>query len=168
MFSAPPSLEAFLGKNISNICSFDLGKDDSKNHCAHFVSHMMDYEFGETCKNQTALEKQKEGEGATIRVDRLFNACPENGRWADRPAHLMSCLIFVTISSNVSTYGAGYLMKDNKRKHVGIFINGQVWHYGNTNDAVLCDTEKMFAQKFTRAYKTAGQTVEFYYGRFLR
>ena len=168
MLSTPPSLEGFLGKNISQICAFGIGKDDSKNHCAHFVSHMMGYEFGETCKNQNIIEKQKAGEGATIRVDRLFNACSEVGAWASRPPHLGSCLIFVTISSNVSAFGAGYRIHDNPKKHVGIFLNGHVWHYGNTNDAVLSDTEKLFVQKFTRAYKTAGQTVEFYYGSFLR
>jgi hypothetical protein len=34
-----------------------LGKDYGLNHCAHFVGHAMQYEFGITCKNQNIAEK---------------------------------------------------------------------------------------------------------------
>ena len=168
MTTALTGLSSFKGKNIGKICPFSIGKDDTRNHCAHFVSHVLGYDFAETCKNFTLTDKQNSSQGATLRVDKLFNSSPDVNLWANRPPHLVSCLIFVTLSRNVSAFGGGFRMHDNPKKHVGIFLNGEVWHYGNTNDTVLCDTEKAFLQKFSRTYRTAGQTVEFYYGSFLQ
>jgi len=168
MLTSPPSLTPFTGKKIGEICSFSLGKNNTQNHCAHFVSHVMEYEFSETCKNFTFTDKQAAGKGATIRVERLFNVSPEIDIWTKRPLTLMACLIFVTISSNVRQHGSQLIMGDNPRKHVGIYNNGTVWNYSNTHNKVMADPEKLFIDKFKHSYRTAGQTVEFFYGRFLK
>lgn len=71
-----PSLDPFLDKSINELCPFSIGKDNSQNHCAHFVSHVMGYDFAETCKNFTTKDKQTTGsdKGATLRVNVIFNA----------------------------------------------------------------------------------------------
>jgi len=169
MLAQSPSLTGYLGKKIDQICPFSLGKKSSENHCAHFVSHVMEYDgFAVTCKNQTAADKQMADKGAAIRVDDIFNVVPEVGPWTERPPGLTSCLIFATISGNMSRSGHRPKMKDGKKKHIGIFFDGAVWHYSNTRDGVVKDQEKLFITKFKHAYITAGQTVEFFYGRFLK
>ena len=169
MLTKPPSLTDYLGKKIDQICPFSLGKDHSKNHCAHFVSHAMEYDqFAVNCKNQTSADRQVAGKGAAIRVDSIFNTAPEVGPWTDRPPTLTSCLIFATISGNMRRHGQSLAMGDHPKKHVGIFLDGVVWHYSNTRDGVVKDQEILFRNKFKHAYITAGQTVEFFYGRFLK
>lgn len=166
MLSKPPSLTDYLGKKIDQICPFSLGKDNSQNHCAHFVSHVMEYDgFAVTCKNQTNADKLLPGKGAAIRVDEIFNVLSEAGSWTDRSLGLRSCLIFATNSGNMKPNGE---MNNGKKKHVGIFLDGVVWHYSNTRDGVVKDPEKVFITKFKYNYITAGQTVEFFYGRFLK
>lgn len=169
MLPAPPPLAPYLGKTMGQICPFSIGKINTQNHCAHFVGHVMEYEaFAETCKNYTAADKQIPGKGAVIRVDDIFNSSPEKGSWNQRPLRLTSCLIFATISSNINRSGQQLTMLKSPRKHIGIFANGVVWHYSNTQDKVVNDQELMFVKKFQHAYLTAGRTVEFFYGRFLK
>ena len=66
MTTALTALSSFKGKNIGKICSFSIGKDDTRNHCAHFVSHVLGYDFAETCKNFTHTDKQNSSQGATL------------------------------------------------------------------------------------------------------
>lgn len=168
MLTTPPPLVSYLGKRIDAICPFSLGKKHDHNHCAQFVSHVMGYEFAVTCKNLTAADKQRAENGASIRVNEIFNIAPEVGSWAKRSPALTSCLIFVTNSGNVQQRGPRLEMKDSEKKHIGIFLNGSVWHYSNTSDKVVQDAEALFITKFKHHYTTAGQTVEFFYGRFLK
>ena len=59
-------------------------------------------------------------------------------------------------------------MNEHPLKHIGIFLDGVTWHYSNTRDGVVKDQEKVFITKFKHNYITAGQTVEFFYGGFLK
>ena len=164
----PTDLGRSLNKNISALCPFSLGRHSSRNHCAHYVSHMMGYELaGPTCKNFTWADKQKTAMGATIRVDDLFNRSPETGLLSAKPAAITECLVFVTVSSNVTKAGSKFVMHDNPRKHVGILSRGKAWNYSNSHNKVVADLLVTFISKFTHAYKTPGATVEFYYGKFL-
>jgi hypothetical protein len=167
MAATPPPMNDFLGKHISAICPFSIGKDDHQNHCAHFVSHALGYDFDETCKNFTYVDKQREEKGATLRVERLFNRALRKGVWDDRPATATSCLIFVTLDSNVRTIGEVLAMGNQPRKHVGVYINGQIWNYSNSQRKVVVDGEAHFLTKFTHAYRTPDRTVEFYYAELI-
>lgn len=54
MSKVPATISASLNKNISALCPFSIARNSAQNHCAHYVSHMMGYEFpGPTCKNFT-------------------------------------------------------------------------------------------------------------------
>ena len=169
MRTSPPSLTGYLGKKIDQICQRSIVLDKSANHCAHFVSHIMEYDsLPHTCRNQSDADKLLPGKGAALRVNEIFNASPEVGPWADRPLSLTSCLIFATISSNMRECGNALAMDEHPKKHVGIYQEGVVWHYGLSRYGVVKDPEKMFIVKYKHEYITAGNTVKFFYGRFLK
>ncbi len=111
MSTETTKLQKTLGKNIDELCPFSIGKLSNQNHCAHYVSHMMDFEFsGTTCKNFTWADKQKPEKGATIRVNDVFKNCKTNGLLSSKSASITECLIFVTIASNMSTMGSKLTM----------------------------------------------------------
>lgn len=168
MSNIPSAITRSLGMNISGICPFSIAKNHAENHCAHYVSHIMGYELpGPTCKNATWADKQNPANGATIRVNDLFAAIPVTGPLATKPAALTECLIFVTLSSNMRASGSKLVMGTHPRKHVGILSQGMVYNYSNTHGIVVADVLSLFKTKFSKAYKTAGTTVEFYYGKFI-
>jgi hypothetical protein len=168
MSKVPANLSASLGKKIGDLCPFSIAADNSQNHCAHYVSHMMGYELpGPTCKNATWTDKQKADKGATIRVNDLFNACQAKGLLSSKPATLTECLIFVTVNTNIAKAGQQLKMNTHPKKHVGILFQGKVWNYSNSQRKVVADAISAFQGKFSQVYKTAGATVEFYYGSFI-
>jgi hypothetical protein len=156
-----------VGKHISDLCPFSIARDNQQNHCAHFVSHMLGYDFGHTCKTFTWTDKQREEPGANLRVNEVFNRCRLRGLWSERPLHLQGCLIFVTHTSNVVELGHQLEMRDSRWKHIGIHLGGTVWHYSNTGRRVVSETVSAFNERFSRAYQTSGKTVEFYFGEFI-
>jgi len=163
----PTDIKRSMDMHISKICPFSIAKNNSENHCAHYVSHMMGYELqGPTCKNATWADKQKKARGATIRVNDLFNTSLATGFLSSKPAALTECLIFVTLASNIKTIGNKLVMHTHPKKHVGILSQGMVWNYSNSHNKVVSDMVSTFQHKFTHAYKTTGTTVEFYYGKF--
>jgi len=89
----PTELGRGLNKSIGDLCPFSIAHSN-QNHCAHYVSHMMGYEFGKTCKTFTWADKQQPARGATLRVDDLFSNSPETGLLSNKPATLSECLIF--------------------------------------------------------------------------
>lgn len=135
------TLDAKLGQEITAVCPTGY-TDRAHNHCAHFVSHMLEYTFGFTCGHMV----RGTGARANIRVHELFARCPRVGRWADRPATLMRCLVFITNANNVNV--ATKQMTNVPRKHVGIFIDGSIWHYSNTRDQVVKQTPAQFERHY--------------------
>ena len=89
MSKIPTDIGRSLSKSIDALCPFSIGKNRSQNHCAHYVSHIMGYEFtGPTCKNFTWGDKQKTARGATIRVADLFKRSLKVDLLANKPATL--------------------------------------------------------------------------------
>ncbi len=169
MLKEPPQiLPSYLNKHISYFCAATLAKDDLQNHCAHFVSHVMQYEVegSATCKTFTLKDKKTIEHGASIRVNEVFNKLQKTGEWESRPEHLRACLMFVTISSNMRNRGNHLVMGDRKKKHIGILYKDKIWNYSNSNDKVVADSVAIFINKFKHYYITAGNTVNFYYGGF--
>lgn len=168
MAKIPTDIGRSLNKHISSLCPHSIAKDNTKNHCAHYVSHIMGYEFpGITCKNQTWDDKHSIPKGGVIRVDDLFSRSAETGPLSEKPSSLLEYLLFVTISSNIRKSGCSYIMGNNPKKHVGIVTKSKVWNYSNTNNKVVADTLAGFQVKFNSSYNTAGNTVVFYYGKFI-
>ena len=138
---AASQLNGFLGKSIGQICSIGYAAPGD-NHCAHFVCHVLGYQFGFTCRDM----KNGPGTPANIRVQQVFARCPQVGTWASRPSNVTGCLIFITNASNVHI--ASRTMDNVPRKHVGIFLDGNIWHYSNSQSQVVKQTPAEFSHHY--------------------
>jgi len=134
-------LNGYLGKTISQICQNGY-TNAHDNHCAHFVSHVLGYHFGVTCR----MMGKTIGPAATLRVQELFPRCHSVGAWSLRPASVKACLVFITGASNVNL--GNRTMVNVPRKHVGIYVDGQIWHYSNAQQKVVKQLPAQFAQHY--------------------
>jgi len=134
-------LDGYLGKSIGAICQNGYA-DDHDNHCAHFVSHALGYNFGVTCQ----MMGNGSGPAATLRGQELFSKCQSVGVWSLRPSSLSTCLVFMTRASNVNL--AGKVMSNVPRKQVGIYLNGFIWHYSNSRHQVMKETPSQFKRHY--------------------
>lgn len=142
-------LDSYLNRPITRICTLGFGSvGDAHNHCAHFVGHVLslnaDTNVGLTCASMTRAGRRNSAAGACIRVHEVFNHTEDLDAGDDK-----GCLIYVTKASNFSQSASGwYVMGNIPRKHIGIYLGGVVWHYGNTKDKVkrqdLADFEATF------------------------
>jgi hypothetical protein len=146
------TLDGYLGKNIKEICGNKF-HDNSANHCAHFVSHVMNFSFGYTCK----AHKGGDETGANVRVHETFAQCPEVAEWDDANPKT-SGLAFVTDKDNVNL--AKKTMSNVPKKHIGTLLDGCVWHYSNTRDKVV----KVTVAEFKKHY--AGKDIRVFWGKF--
>lgn len=151
------SMNAYLGKNISEICTCDFHNADT-NHCAHFVSHVMKYQFGYTCHAHTG--KGDKENRANLRVQEVFPQCPTVGLWSDKPSTVTRGLIFITARNNVDLEKK--TMVNVPKKHIGIFYGDTVWHYSNSRDQVVSQTSEEFSHHYS------GSTITMFYGEFPR
>jgi hypothetical protein len=134
-------LDAHLGKSIEAICQNGY-VSTSDNHSAHFVSHLLGYKFAVTCQ----MLGNGRAPAATLRVRDLFPKCKSVGVWSLRPAALSTCLVFITRSSTVSLVAK--TMSTAPRKHLGIYMNGFIWHYSNNRRQFVKVTVSQFKHHF--------------------
>ncbi len=144
MTTLKTKLDKSLGKSIDDICGNKF-HDLKQNHCAHYVSHMMGFEFSFNCKEFKGGKKQP----ANIRVHEVFAQCPKVGNFADADKS-KSQLVFVTRKSHVNLDKK--TMVNHPQKHIGIFCDGHVYHYSNTPDQVVKWTPKKFEDTFESIY----------------
>lgn len=140
-----------LGEPISKICPNGYA-DPNDNHCAHYVSHVLTFRFGTTCRTMHAGSSP----GANIRVQELFARCPQVGGWANHTEHVFQCLVFITDASNVDL--THKMMTNVPRKHVGIYVNGRIWHYSNSRSKVVSVTPEEFQHHYY------GSNIALFYG----
>ena len=81
--------------------------------------------------------------------------CPIVGKWGDGST-LAQGLLFVTDSRNVDL--SKKFMEKVPKKHIGIYIGGDVWHYSNFKDTVVRQT----ASQFNKHYP--GSNIALFYG----
>lgn len=153
MTTSVTSPDLYLGNHVSSFCPNSY-HDDDKNHCAHFVSHVMGFNFGYTCIKQTG----KGNGGANIRVQELFARCSDVGMWEDKPSTLLNCLAFVTDKKNVDVDNG--TMDNIPKKHVGIFHKGHIYHYSNSKNMVVSQTVEQFGRHYV------GKQIRVYFGSF--
>ena len=125
-------LNGYLGKHINDICIFKFVAD---NHCAHFVSHVLTLEFGVKCASK----------GRNIRVQEIFAQCPQVGTFDDHDVK-RPCLVFVTAAGNVHLKKT--LMDNVPKKHIGICLDGTIWHYSNSQQKVITQTPEEFTKHY--------------------
>lgn len=131
-------LAGYLGKSMADICQNGYASA-ADNHCAHFVSHVLGYHFGATCQ----MMGNGRGPAASLRVQDLFARCRSAGVWSLRPASVKTSLVFITSAGNVNL--SSKVMANVPRKHVGIFADGFVWHYSNSQQKVVRQPPAQFA-----------------------
>jgi hypothetical protein len=147
-------LSETLNKTIADFCRNNFnGSED--NHCAHFVCHLLELDSGYDCKTH----KNGKHPGAGLRVQELFAECPLVGEWKGAPQGIK--IVFVTDKSNVDL--AAHTMRNVPKKHVGIFSEGQVYHYSNKQDFVIRQTPEDFLTRFQSAY---GGNQGLFFGTF--
>lgn len=160
-------LDSFVNKRIDAVCQSSLGNDFNQNQCAHFVSHMLGYDISRnaSCKFLTFDDSRDDAvEGATIRVDTIFNEIHSSLR---HPLSNTAChtpgLVFVTQSRNIRQDGR---MGSTPAKHIGILLWPWVYHYSNTRNQVAKEHVDHFKNTFSRVYGGSGPVV-FYRTEFL-
>lgn len=128
---------------MRDICPHGLDATN-KNHCAHFVSHVLQLGFGMTCAR---LRGQRgAGTAANVRVQEIFARCPHTRELLECPT-TGSGLIFVSKRSNFA--GAPTRIRNVPKKHIGIVIDGFTWHYSNPANQV----KKQPVSKFLTHYR---------------
>jgi len=148
-------LDGHVGKHISEICGCSF-TNDGNNHCAHFVCHVMEYNFGLTCFGMSG--KGERSKSANIRVHEVFPQCRRVGKWTDKTLDILKGFIFVTQAGNVNL--TKKVISNVPKKHIGIFIEQNVWQYKNRVRHVVKQTPAEFKQHY------AGKGFEIYYGEF--
>ncbi|MDB5862963.1 MAG: hypothetical protein JWO70_769 [Betaproteobacteria bacterium] len=150
--SRTPDLEALLGKTISAFCG-NRFHDPNANHSAHFVSHVLGFNFSFNCREY--LDGKQEG--GNIRVHEIFAHCPRVGWWEDADER-SDLLVFVVRRDAVDL--ARKKMQNIPQKHMGIYSGGLVYHYNNSRDRVVKQTPADFLKRFQTLY--AGDQALFF------
>ena len=133
----PQQLDSYLGKSIGAICQNGYTTSAAA-HSGHVVSHVLGYNFGVTCQ----MVGNGRAAGATIRIQELFLRCKSVGVWSLRPASLSPCLVFITRAGNVNL--GAKAMSNAPRKHVGVYMNGFIWHYSSSRQQLIKETPSQF------------------------
>lgn len=137
-------LNSYVGYSMREICPHGLDSRN-KNHCAHFVSHVLQMSFGCTC---ASLKGRRNSYGAAnVRVHEIFERCPTTIELNMCPT-IGDGVIFVSKHNNFR--GKPVRMRNVPKKHVGILLNGVVWHYSNTRNKVITQTVSEFLFHYSR------------------
>jgi hypothetical protein len=149
-------LDTYVGNDIDTICpcGYHATKDAKGhhiNHCAHFVSHALQLNdalhIGYTCA-QTSEKGKKlkaKGVGACLRVNEVYNFCEDLSQPDES-----GCLIYITKLANF--HKVARTMGDNPHKHIGIYLNGNVWHYSNSHQEAQCWSKGDWVSRMDAAY----------------
>lgn len=144
MANLQKKLNKYLGKSIDQICPNKF-HDFQKNHCAHFVSHAVGLEFSYQCREY----KGGKSAPANIRVHEVFSQCPRVGKFEDAPGD-RPVLVFVTRKKAVTL--STKTMLNIPQKHIGIHIDGFIYHYSNSQEKVVKWKVAKFFDTFQSIY----------------
>ncbi len=145
-------LDGYLGHSMRAVCphGYDARND---NHCAHFVAHVLQLDFGVTC---AALRGRRgAAAAANVRVHEIFARCPMTQEIIECPANGAG-LIFVSKRSSFQPERVCHpgpmamRMANVPKKHIGIVLNGVVWHYSNTRNQAVKQTAGEFLFHYRR------------------
>ena len=131
-------LDTYLGKNINAICPAHY---KAENHCAHFVSHVLNLRFGALCHAKT---------GVNIRVQELFAKCQKIEQLIECRSIAVPQLVFITGEHNVNMQR--HEMVNVPKKHVGIASGPFVWHYSNLQQRAVKETLDKFLNHYPKQY----------------
>lgn len=148
------NLDGYLGQSVVDFCGKYGSVADSQNHCAHFVSHVLQLRIpgAALCSNVggSSYSYEDRRKGFCVRVNQIFNSCSNRARWDDRHLPAGVCFVVATVESNIESENP-LRIGEMRKKHIGFYSGGQVYNYGNTNDAVrktpLADFKRHYGAK---------------------
>lgn len=124
-------LDTWVGRNVRDFCIEGgpaLRRADSTYHCAHFVAHVL----GLLRQGSTLVPMGVPEIARRCAHFRQISIGTASGGWQYPQA---SGVIYVTPAGHLHTTGNGLSCRctgiDGTQRHVGFYINGQVWHYEN-------------------------------------
>lgn len=139
-------LNSYLNRHISEVCGNGYDDNDD-NHCAHFVNHVLNTAFGVTCRSLVA-SSARHATGANVRVHETFAACPNPRELLECPESI-EALIFISATHNFVRHKDGSVTLNNvPKKHIGLFLDGVVWHYSNSRHKVITQTLDLFIHHY--------------------
>jgi hypothetical protein len=135
------NLDGYLGQSVSTWCGKYGAAGDDDNHCAHFVSHVLHLRIpgAALCSNVdgSTYSYEDRNQGYCIRVNQIFNSCQGRVAWTSALDGASGCYLAVaTIPENV-TKQSPPTVGSMRKKHIGFFSCGSVYHYSNTRDKVI-------------------------------
>ena len=137
-------LDSWLDKGMKDIC-LNGYSNEADNHCAHFVAHALNLNFGYTCHNHVGGTQP----GANLRVHEIFARCPTTSQISQCGGGLTG-IIFVSGQRNFSTSGGTATLANVPKKHVGLLLNDTVWHYSNTQNKVIKQPMSQFLFHYSK------------------
>jgi hypothetical protein len=140
------NLDAFLGKTIDEVCGKYGGVGDGINHCAHFVSHVLQLRIpgaalcsnvgdDDDVVNPNKWKYAERHNGFCVRVNQVFNSCNNRMRFDFQPA-TATCLIVATLEGNIEKESP-LTIGSSSNKHIGFLVGSDVYNYSNTRDKVV-------------------------------
>jgi hypothetical protein len=155
----PPAMQMYLGCSIDRICRNAIVHEHGQNHCAHFVCHVMGYNHLPGAVKCTVRDVHTPGtNGVHIRVNEVYNVAPNRWMWPANGRLQEPCLVVATTAENVHnqqppTIGMG------RRKHIGLYTGGSIWHYLTSHSRVYADTPQGWRRRMELAYGGNGHHV---------
>lgn len=141
------NLDSLVGMTIADFCPHGYAAANV-NHCAHFVSHVLNLSFGMTCNRLVAGRANQAG-GANIRVQEVFDKCSNVRQLLQCPL-VGEGLIFVSAPSNFVQAGNSMALRNVPKKHIGLFLGNSVWHYSNSRDRVVRQAVEEFINHYPK------------------
>ena len=113
-------LDSYYGYSMRDICPHGFDAESGR-HDAHFVSDVLQMNFGCTC---AAISGRRDSHAAAnIRVQEIFDRC----HTALELNHCTTVGQGLIIVSKPSTFsGKPVRMRNVRNKHIGILLNGKV------------------------------------------
>lgn len=149
--ASPIILNGWVGKTIEDICHRYGKTGDTINHCAHFVSHVLQLRIpgAALCSNVNTDDKRfvyaERAQGYCVRVDEVFNSCNNRALYLEKEGG--SFLMVATYASNITSKDP-LTIGNAKTKHIGIVDSGYVYHFSNGQDKVVQQTVGEFAKHY--------------------
>ena len=163
----PPTMHRYLGAPISQIRKNAIIHEPHQNHCAHFVCHIMAYDQIPGAAKCSVFSRS-DYNGVHIRVNEVFNWAPSRQVWAIHGELAEPSLVVATIAQNVNQDDPP-TVGENRRKHIGLYTGGLIWHYSTESMRVFADHPAYWRRRMTNAYSHHGQdTVLFLSAGLLR
>lgn len=154
------SLEKQLDRTVKDWCGKYGTVGDGINHCAHFVSHLLQLRIpgAALCSNVggSKYTYEERRAGYCVRVNQIFNSCSNTSRWDDKDLPKEACFIVATIESNIEKQdpkkkNEPVKIGDNSRKHIGIYLGGTIFHYSNKKDKVIKQSVAEFSNHYGKS-----------------